>query len=406
MKTLHTAATAIVAARSRGLGTGLLAGALSLVALSGCTQPRDLPEVFGQHPAGWIDTKSPDFHGIWLRTNADDLATCAACHGADYRGGAVGASCTTNGCHTNKGGPGFCGTCHGGVNGPLPSTGAHAMHALFCNDCHDVPATLQSPGHINGSVEVHFSGIALTGGAKPTWNAADKTCSGVYCHIKQTPTWQKPTDEVPCETCHDAPPDTHVRWSRVTAPAPMACAACHPVPPMASHLDAKLQLTPNLACDTCHGHGPRGAPAPALDGSIAPTSRGVGAHARHLDETLADRMGRVVACEACHAVPASVTAPGHLDTSAPADVVLSQSGTYDATTQSCVVGCHWSKSPGPVWTDDSGAARACDACHGFPPVLLRNGTPHTVVAPTLSACLDCHLYTPATHVDGTVNLTP
>lgn len=406
MRTLHPAERAIVVARRSGLRATILAWAATLGGLSGCTQARDIPEVFGQHPAGWTDAKSPDFHGGWLRSHGDDLASCAACHGADYQGGAVEASCTTKGCHISPGGPAFCGTCHGGAGGPLPSSGAHAMHALFCNDCHDVPTTVQSPGHINGVVEVHFSGFALAGGAKPTWDAASKTCSGVYCHIKQSPTWQKPSGEVPCATCHESPPDTHQRWSRVATPAPLACATCHPVPPMASHLDAKLQLTPNLACDTCHGHGPSGAPAPALDGSVSATSRGVGAHARHLDETLADRMGHVVACAACHPVPASVTAPGHLDTSAPADVVLPQSGTYDAVTQSCVVGCHWNKSPGPVWTDASGAARACDACHGFPPVLLRNGTPHTVAPPALSACLACHPFTPATHVDGTVNLAP
>jgi predicted CxxxxCH...CXXCH cytochrome family protein len=406
MKALCTAGRITALARRRGLWRRIVAGAAALVGLSGCTQARELPEVFGQHPAGWTTAASPDFHGTWLRANADDVATCAACHGADYRGGPVGASCTTTGCHTSKGGPEFCGTCHGGVNGPMPATGAHAMHAPFCSDCHDVPTSVRSPGHIDGVVDVHFSGLAVTGGAKPTWNAADRTCSGVYCHIEQTPTWKKPVDEVPCDTCHAAPPESHQRWSRVAAPAPQACASCHPVPPMASHLDAEVQVTPNIPCDTCHGHGPRGAPAPALDGSTAPTSRGVGAHERHLDETLADRMGRVVACEACHPVPASVTAKGHLDTSAPADVVLPKGGAYDAVTQSCVVGCHWDRSPGPVWTDDSGAARACDACHGFPPVLLRNGTPHTVVAPALSECLACHPFTPATHVDGTVNLAP
>jgi hypothetical protein len=176
------------------------------------------------------------------------------------------------------------------------------------------------------------------------------------------------------------------------------------VPPAATHVNGTLDLAAGIACDTCHGHGPLGAPAPALDGSTDPTSHGVGAHQRHLDPALPDRMGHVVDCTTCHPVPASVTTPGHLDP--PTAVSLPQGGTYDAGSQSCVVGCHWNKSPGPVWTDDSGDARACGACHAFPPVLMRNGTVHTVVQPVPSACLTCHPFSPATHVDGIVELNP
>ena len=61
-------------------------------------------------------------------------------------------------------------------------------------------------------------------------------------------------------------------------------------------------------------------------------------------------------------------------------------------------------APGPVWTDASGAARACDACHGFPPVLTRQGTPHTSAPPALAACLGCHPFSPEAHVDGHVDL--
>jgi hypothetical protein len=374
--------------------------------LAGCTQARDLPEGSGQHPAGWIDQKSPEFHARWLRAHADDTSSCRTCHGADYGGGPVGTSCTTQGCHTQKGGPEFCGTCHGGPGGPMPSSGAHAKHAVFCHDCHDVPKQVRSPGHINGVVDLHFSGLAVANGATPTWDPATSTCSGVYCHVNQSPTWQKPPDVVPCDTCHSAPPDTHTRWSRVATPAPTACATCHPVPPGSTHVDGVVELNA-LACDTCHGHGPRGAPAPALDGSTDPSSPGVGAHQRHLDETLTDRIGRAVACETCHPVPASVTAPGHLDKSAPADVVLPGGGTYDPTTQTCVVGCHFNKTPAPTWTDTTNAWRQCNACHGFPPKLLRTGTPHTVVDDSsLTACFKCHPFSPTTHIDGTVDLLP
>jgi hypothetical protein len=171
------------------------------------------------------------------------------------------------------------------------------------------------------------------------------------------------------------------------------------------HVNGTVDLAATIACDTCHGHGPLGAPAPALDGSTDPTSRGVGAHQRHLDPSLPDRMGHVVDCATCHPVPASVTTPGHLD-QAPTAVSLPQGGAYDPATGSCVVSCHWNKTPGPVWTDESGDARACDACHGFPPVLMRNGTLHTAAQPVLSACLACHPVSPETHVDGIVELNP
>jgi predicted CxxxxCH...CXXCH cytochrome family protein len=379
------------------------AAATVVLALGGCTRVRNPPADLGQHPDGWVDPASASFHARWLRANGDALDGCRTCHGADYQGGPVGVSCTSQGCHTQPNGPEFCGTCHGGPSGPLPATGAHALHAPFCRDCHDVPKTVDAPGHIAAEARVVFSGLAVAGGAKPVWNASNKQCAGAYCHSDQSPTWQAPAT-VTCDACHGTPPASHQRWSRVATPG--SCATCHPVPPASTHVDGTVELAAGIACDTCHGHGPLGAPAPALDGSTDPASRGVGAHQAHLDEALPNRIGHVAACETCHPVPASVTTPGHLDQGVPTAVDLPDGGTYDPGTRSCVVGCHWSKTPGPAWTDTSGAALACDACHGFPPVLKRDGTPHTASAPTLSACLACHPFSPATHVDGLVELVP
>ena len=141
------------------------------LALSGCTTSRDLSVCAslgtqssdceggtGEHPDGWADPQSPNFHQLYLRTSGDQLEACASCHGADYQGGAVGVSCTTQGCHTQPGGPEFCGTCHGGANGPLPLDAAHALHATFCNDCHDVPKTFAQADHITGTTRVAFTG--------------------------------------------------------------------------------------------------------------------------------------------------------------------------------------------------------------------------------------------------------
>ncbi|APR75401.1 Cytochrome c family protein [Minicystis rosea] len=298
----------------------------------------------------------------------------------------------------------WCGTCHGDGSGPRPTSGAHAEHARFCVECHRVPEDVVAPGHLDGVIEIAFSGLATASGASPSWDATTKTCAGTHCHAGSTPTWQKPSGAATCATCHGAPPASHQRWIRVAEPA--SCGACHPVPPDPRHLDGTITVASTIACDACHGHGPAGAPPVALDGSSDPTTRGAGAHRRHLDETLGDRIGRVVPCARCHPIPASVTAPGHLDTSAPADVIFAGGGTYDPAAGSCVVGCHWDRDPGPAWTDASGAARACDACHGFPPVLMRDGTPHTTSAPALTACVACHVYTSTTHVDGHVDLVP
>lgn len=384
------------------LAAPVMAGA----ALAACEVRRERPDDGGQHPPGWTEPASASFHGRWLSETGYDLDACRACHGADYAGGAVGVSCNGGGCHER--GVESCGTCHGKGTSARPATGAHDQHASLCGECHQVPVNIRAKGHMNGTVEVAFSGLAVAHGAEPVWSAATGGCAGTYCHVDASPRWKKPAGPAECADCHGNPPASHVRWSHVAAPS--SCAACHPVPPDPRHVNGVTELvgstsgTPMLACDTCHGQGPLGAPPAALDGSTDPATRGVGAHRRHLDETLEDRIGKVASCGACHSVPSSVDAPGHLDTSAPADVVLAGGGAYDASTGSCVVGCHWDRSPGPSWTDTTGAARACDACHGFPPAFGRDGTPHTPSPPSLDACEGCHVFNPSTHVDGHVDL--
>lgn len=270
-----------------------------------------------------------------------------------------------------------------------------------------------------------FTGLAAASGKTPSFDATSMTCSSVYCHLSQTPTWQAPPAVIACDGCHAAPPASHAAWARVSTPpvgaSPAAvaavCVACHPVPQPGAvpalgdtHVNGRVDFQPSIACDACHGKDPSGAPGPALDGSTAPSSRGVGAHQAHLNPTFPGRMGQVVACATCHDVPTSVTQPGHLDHPLPATVTLPQSGSYDATTQGCTVWCHWGAAAGtpPIWTDVSGdiTAPTCTACHGFPPLLMRDGTPHTHAQPVLSACEACHPFGPTTHVDGVVELLP
>ncbi len=373
--------------------------------LAGCSLPRERPGGGGAHPAGWSDVANPshpDFHGQWLRANGDRLDECRSCHGQDYAGGAVGVSCTSSSCHASPGGPEFCGTCHGDSTGARPATGAHTAHAPFCDTCHVVPSQLVAAGHIDtrGTVDVRFAGVATIGGRSPTWDPAAGTCSNTYCHgVPPSPPW--PTGTADCTSCHGEPPASHARFADRAMPG--QCANCHPVPPDApEHVSGTIDLTLAVRCDTCHGAGSLGAPPPALDGTVDPTLRGSGAHRRHLDSTLADRIGRVVACVACHRVPSTPLDPGHIDEAAPADV-RPFDGTYDASAASCLTGCHWNRSPGPVWTDASGGARACGACHEFPPLRTRTGAPHPSVLPDIAVCLGCHAFDPASHVDGTVN---
>jgi predicted CxxxxCH...CXXCH cytochrome family protein len=383
-----------IARRASFVGLTLFAAVLGA-----CVEPRERPPEGAQHPDGWIEPKSANFHGKDLAARGFPIWECRACHGADYQGGPVGVGCTSANCHTKPGAVEFCGTCHGGEAGPRPSTGAHDKHAAYCQDCHTVPEVVASQGHLNGTADVKFSLHAWLGGAQPSYDPATKTCAGVYCHVDSTPKWETPSGETPCDSCHGAPPSSHTRWAYVATVD--QCKNCHSIPPGPSHIDGSKQLNA-LGCDACHGKGPLGAPAPGL----SPTSPGLGAHQRHLDPSLPDRIGRTLACERCHNVPSSVMAEGHLDTSAPADLAFVGDESYAPASMTCVVACHWSKSPGPKWTDDSGAERACGACHGFPPVTLRDGTPHTVCDATLEACVGCHKFDPKHHVDGTVDFKP
>lgn len=383
------------------LWSPLLGAAVASSALAGaCTIPRERP-AGGVHPEGFADEASADFHGLELKKHGYPLADCRVCHGEDYAGGAVGKSCLGT-CHEK--GVEACGTCHGKGENPLPDSGAHGKHAAFCGDCHTIPEDARSAWHPNGAVEIVFSGLAAKNPDVAYLRSAQR-CANVYCHGGNEIGWEPPAPDLGCDGCHGAPPESHTRW-KVDA-APTGCAPCHPIPsdkPDSLHVDGKLDVLP-LGCDGCHGQGPLGLPPPSLQGAFDPTNPGVGAHLRHVDDTLANRIGKAASCETCHPVPASVETPGHLDISAPADVTLPFDGTYDATTQRCVTSCHWDRDPGPSWTDVSGAPKQCDACHGFPPKTTRKGTAHPPAA-DLAACLSCHIFEPTRHVDGHVDFTP
>lgn len=339
---------------------------------------------------------------------ADGASDCTSCHGdvAAHLDGTLDRTEPS------------CDTCHG--TGPLgappdgllgvesgSAVGAHARHldALLpdrvgpvaaCEDCHEVPAAIDDPGHVDQTAPAD---VVLDG----TFDVAGRTCV-VGCHFDSSPGpgWNDGAAARSCDACHGMPPAV----ARDGTPHPPsvaevgACTSCHPFG-LDTHVDGAVDVVP-LGCDGCHGEGPLGAPPPGLFGEDDHPA--IGAHARHLDPTIADRIGRVARCTDCHVVPDAIDADGHIDGARPADVRLRLGGVYEDGARTCVSGCHWDRDPGPAWDDDSGAARACDACHAMPPATTRTGTAHPPSAPDTAVCAGCHVLDPTTHVDGVVDL--
>ncbi len=208
------------------------------------------------------------------------------------------------------------------------------------------------------------------------------------------------------------------------------------------HVDANGNAKSPESCNTCHGtfSGDPGdtlswAPPRSLSGDTLYTARGVGAHFHHL-ESDSMRYSTSVGCSTCHTIPSSVYAAGHMNGSAPAQVVvsgsiattpsggISPSPSYDAQslrcsntfchgnwrlrkansqntfiyTDSVIVGANYS----PLWTGGT-AERACGTCHGLPP------TGHLNISG--AKCTACHYLTnqygpldKTTHINGKIDL--
>ncbi len=374
---------------------------MTLLLLAGCSSPRPVDDgrrcpteaaCTTVHPPGIADPDSPDFHAGLVVSTGYRLDTCAQCHGADFAGGLTGKSCL--GCHEQ--GPTACTVCHG----QPPATGAHQGHTRYdCSQCHVKPASYTDVGHLfnaDGSsipkAQITFGAIATTGGVKPGWDGA--TCTNTYCHGASTPAW---AGTAVCGTCHDVPPASHA--GRNTQ-----CSLCHPSGE-ARHVDGKLDIGDGSGtCLACH-------PSPG------------GAHASHTQAL--HRLAPALGCIECHAVPASVDSPGHIDqpdamvfppnTSARARTD-GASPSWDATTTTCAgVYCHGGgaglaadHAPSVVrtlsWAVGAGGA-VCGACHGIPPA---DGVHAATLQ--LTDCHDCHrtvdasgALLPATHLNGIVD---
>lgn len=415
------------------------------------------------HPSGWMTPGSIDFHGN--RVLADGTANCSKCHGIDSEGGNVGISCLE--CHSPSGQG--CAGCHGdvdnfsgappfGLHGETSDTslavGAHSLHilgtgmarAVPCDACHNVPASLLDPDHLDLSrlpgqpldsiAEIVWHGIAGNGA---TWNRQSRTCTGVYCHggfpggnVTNTFVWTS-SDRAECGSCHDVGNDPgQLLWKHEfhVSYAGLACAECHSnvvdaerdIIAPALHVNGVADtssLNPGV-CDACHGDGAQaciqchggkdsqtGAPPVGIQGETSTTTMAVGAHTSHLD---GGPFAPPVSCNQCHVKPSTVLAEGHLGTDHIAEItwgpLAGASPIWNRSIATCTnTYCHGNfeggnNSNSPVWTQADQAT--CGSCHdvGSNPATLSGRHRYHIESRHLG-CQECH----ATVIDSQLSIT-
>ncbi|MCR4417721.1 MAG: hypothetical protein NUV92_08260 [Ignavibacteria bacterium] len=179
------------------------------------------------------------------------------------------------------------------------------------------------------------------------------------------------------------------------------CQQCHAVnytggTANASCLECHKQPGGPEACNTCHGDFANPlqiAPPRDLSGGISETSRGVGAHTKHLG---GQSIGSAVECSVCHTIPRGFSDAGHIDGSPSAEIIftglavkgtsptnqpvynynqISCSNTYChgnfrftksessypfAYTQDAMIG----NNSNPIWNVVDGTYLKCNSCHG------------------------------------------
>lgn len=261
--------------------------------------------------------------------------------------------------------------------------GAHREHLrvasdwhrqVECADCHLVPASVGSPGHLDGDnrAEVVFGPVA---GSASTWNGSSCTtgCHGssAFGGTAAQPVWtQVDGSQSTCGSCHGAPPPP-------PHPTDPNCATCHPTMEEgglvfrdpASHINGVVDVSAGVAgaCSSCHGSTGSSAPPKDLAGNTSPTIQGVGTHAAHLAPS---NWHNAVTCASCHRVPVAVDSPGHLDGDNLAEVVfdtLNPAGTYNRANATCANQyCHGNgRGNNGTRSWITPGALACGACHSM-----------------------------------------
>jgi predicted CxxxxCH...CXXCH cytochrome family protein len=259
---------------------------------------------------------------------------CTKCHGQ----GVIQANYSSN---NRQSAPGYGGVGYGikhqtnivtnNVSSD-PKIGAHDTHMrslnnlgkpVSCSDCHVVPATAFSAGHMDGSSLPTWSNMVknnetITGSAIPYtytkgqlstgYDSASGTCSNTYCHggtltdgQNTSPRWNDSNyitgdRSHDCQQCHGYPP-TSISARRVHNPSTeMDCSACHPHNGYRDatgittdggqavgydfHINGNLEAT--KYCNACHDYDTRGANG-TLWGKSQMAVEGFGAHAAHIN---------------------------------------------------------------------------------------------------------------------------
>ncbi|HSA24129.1 MAG TPA: CxxxxCH/CxxCH domain-containing protein, partial [Myxococcota bacterium] len=122
-----------------------------------------------------------------------------------------------------------------------------------------------------------------------------------------------------------------------------------------------------------------------------------------------------LACDQCHRVPATMEAPGHLDSEPPAELTWGalaaawgSAPAYDGTSCSGVY-CHGAAiaaaggaHPSPRWTQVDGSQSACGSCHALPPGGGHPQNPNCEMCHTRAIAEGRRWVDPARHIDGLV----
>jgi predicted CxxxxCH...CXXCH cytochrome family protein len=341
-----------------------------------------------------------------------------------------------------------CNGCHGDAASDAPpkdmagntattfrGVGAHRVHlnggamsaGFACNECHLVPAAMDSPGHRDTALpaEVVFGALSKTGGLTPAWNGS--TCANTYCHGKFSggtttlPLWTKVDGtQAACGTCHGMPP-------AFPHPQRPDCSGCHSAVvdagnnfvDKALHVNGFVEVDDTMTCNSCHGGAANDAPPVDLsrDPAHNTSTREIGAHQIHLT---GGNLSVGIACNECHKVPTGINSPGHRDTVSPAEVIFGTLSKMGGAVPAWVTGnltctntyCHGKFTGGlataPVWTTVNGSQTRCGTtCHALPPSANHQ--------PTDTDCALCHgsvinagnttFKNKALHINGVVEVT-
>jgi predicted CxxxxCH...CXXCH cytochrome family protein len=379
---------------------------------------------------------------------------CASCHGDEGRAGS----------DLVKAAPPV------GTGGETATTevavGAHLAHVLGgpiagpveCTSCHEVP---QDPAHSDGTVELRFAGVAVTGGLAPAFDEGARTCSNTWCHgtrlaggTLKLPVWTTVDGtQAACGTCHGFPPAKAPHTAASTG-----CGVCHPGTVNGDgtvnvagglHVDGTVEVNDvhpagwaaptvhgyaanagldgcrachgadlaggvtGISCASCHGagwqgdctfcHGDRNrasdrpAPPVGTQGELATSEVAVGAHQRHLG---GGALRGPTPCAECHATPNDL---GHVNgtvelTFGPVARANGSTPSFTAQDTCAATWCHGAGLRGGSHTEPLWTkVDGSEAACG-----TCHGTPPPAPHPQLSQCRACHPDTMAT--DTTIDV--